>query len=255
MPIPHEHDGAHEAIENFLKDGIMLVTQYAKHHKAQRLATQTEAARQDHELKIAGHQARFQHDLAAKLSLEHASAAMRYSQVNKREFWDDADAATILDTYKDATLHAEQDPDAVQAVEIMADYMESHLRIDVDEVSKAAEAIDGTNQLGEQHVDHAYEDHLESGRDLAGSDQSRGHSSDIGRKIAGLEQQFTRKSNIGALTARLRDLRLSQALAATGSPHTIDQVADAADSDAEMPYARHAAPEADLAGERDNLNR
>jgi hypothetical protein len=237
MAMPHEHDGAHEAIENFLKEGIMLVTQYAKHHKAQRLAAQAEAARQDHELKIAGRRERFQHDFAAKLGLEQASAAMRYSQVDKQEFWDNSDAPTILDTYRDAAVHADQNPQAAEAVEVMADYMKAHMGIDVGKISEGAEATEATEDLG-------VNEQLEADRGVG-----------VDREIAGLEQQFNANASVDELSAGMQDLHLSQALTAAASPHTIDQVADAAEADTETVYARHTEQETDLAGERDNLDR
>lgn len=260
MAMPHEHDGAHEAIENFLKEGIMLVTQYAKHHKAQRLAAQTEAARQDHELKIAGHQERFQQDLAAKLGLEQASAAIRYGQVGKQEFWDNADAPTILDTFKDAEMHADQDPNAAEAVGAMADYMKVHMGIDVGEISKASEAADAV-EPGE--VDQAYADHLDRGDELTGSDEQWGsidaelaesNGQTMGEFKSIVNERFGGDAADPALDS-LSDLHLSKALTAAASPHTIDQVADAAEANAETVYARHTGPEVVLAGERDNLDR
>jgi hypothetical protein len=253
MAISYEHDGSHEAIENFLKDGIMLVTQYAKHHTAQRLIAQTEAARQDHELKITGRQQYFQQELTAKLDLERACAAMRYAEVNKQEFWDNADTATILDTYKDASLHADHDPGAAQAVEVIADYIKAHMGADVDEVTKGSEASDAVEP---DDVEKAYKTHLETGRGMPATDGSqadRGSSSD--REITGGGQQFTGRANVDDLAAELRDLHLSKAVTAAASPHTIEQVADAAETDPQTVYARHTAPEADLAGERDNLDR
>ena len=260
MVMSHEHDGAHEAIENFLKEGLMLVTQYAKHHKAQRLAAQTEAARQDHELKIAGHQERFQQDLAAKLGLEQASAAMRYGQVGKQEFWDNADAPTIVDTYKDAALHADQDPNAAQAVEAMADYMKAHMGIDVDAISKASEAADAV-EPGE--VDQSYADHLDRGQVLTVGDEQWGsidaelaesNGQTIGEFKSMVNERFGGNAAASALES-VSDLHLSQAVTAVASPHTIDQVADAAEANAGTVLARHTGPEADVAGERDNLDR
>jgi hypothetical protein len=239
-----EHDGSHEALENFFKEGIMLVTQYVKHHKAQRIAEQTEASRRDHELKINGRQERFQQELSARLGLDQAKASLQYANVNNEEWWQTSDAVTILDTYKGAAMNADNDPHAAAAVEVMSEYMKAHMGIDVDAINKGTEAMDISDELHGDKIDEAYEDHIDRGRDLKADND-----------LASLEQQFDGNADVDELTAGLRELQLSQALTAAASPHTIDQVANAAEADAEAAQARHTSPDQDLAGERDNLDR
>ena len=244
MVMAHEHDGSHEALENFLKEGIMLVTQYVKHHKAQRIAEQTEASRRDHELTINGRQERFQQELSARLGLDRAKASLQYANVPNEEWWQQSDAGTILDTYKGAAMNADDDPHAAAAVEVMSDYMKTHMGIDVDAINKGAEAMDVSDEIGGDHIDEACADHVDRGRDLKADND-----------LAGLEQQFAGNADVDELTAGLRELHVSQALTAAASPHTIDQVAQAAETDAATAQARHTSPDQDLAGERDNLDR
>ena len=239
-----EHDGSHEALENFLKEGIMLAVQYVKHHKAQRIAEQTEASRRDHELEINGRQERFQQELSARLGLDRATASLQYVNVRNEEWWQQSDASTILDTYKNAAVNADEDPHAAAAVEVMSEYMKAHMGIDINAISKGAEAMDVSDELGGESIDDAYTDHIERGRDLKADND-----------LASLEQQFAGNADVDELTAGLRELQVSQALTAAASPHTIDQVAQAAEADTETAQARHASPDQDLAGERDNLDR
>ena len=244
MVMAHEHDGSHEALENFLKEGIMLAVQYIKHHKAQRIAEQTEASRRDHELKINGRQERFQQELSARLGIDRATASLQYANVHNREWWQNSDAGTILDTYKNAAMNAGDDPHAAAAVEVMSEYMKAHMGIDIDAISKSAETMDVSDELSGDNIDEAYADHVDRGRDLKADND-----------LAGLEQQFAGNADVDELTAGLRELQLSQALTAAASPHTIDQVAEAAEADAETAQTRHTSPDQDLAGERDNLDR
>jgi len=239
-----EHDGSHEALENFLKEGIMLAVQYVKHHKAQRIAEQTEASRRDHELKINGRQERFQQELSARLGLDRATASLQYVNVRNEEWWQQSDASTILDTYKNAAVNADEDPHAAAAVEVMSEYMKAHMGIDINAISKGAEAMDVSDELGGESIDDAYTDHIERGRDLKADND-----------LASLEQQFAGNADVDELTAGLRELQVSQALTAAASPHTIDQVTQAAEADAEPALSRHGTSDRDLAGERDNLDR
>jgi hypothetical protein len=252
MAIAHEHDGAHEAVEHFLKEGIMLATQYVKHHKTQTLAARHEAIRRDHELQVSGRQERFQQALAARISLDRAQASLQYANVGNDDWWQRADASTIVDTYKAAATHADQDPSATHAVEVMTDFMKAHMGIDVSEITQATEAADSADWLPPDRLTKTYREHLESGRGI-GLDGELSGSSD--RALAQLEQQFTGNADIEEVLAGVRDFHLSQALAHAASPDGIDQVAEAAEADIDMPQARHASPEHELGGERDTLDR
>jgi hypothetical protein len=252
MAIAHEHDGAHEAVEHFLKEGIMLATQYVKHHKTQALAAQHEAIRRDHELQISGRQERFQQALATRISLDRAQASLQYANVSNDEWWQRADAATIIDTYKAAATHADQDPSAAHAVEVMTDFMKAHMGIDVSELAQATETADSADWLPPDRLTETYREHLETGRGVSLDGELSGPSN---RALAELEQQFTGNADIEEVLAGVRDFHLSQALTSVASPHTIDQVAATAEGDSDVPQPRRASPERELGGERDTLDR
>jgi hypothetical protein len=252
MAIAHEHDGAHEAVEHFLKEGIMLATQYVKHHKTQMLAAQHEAIRRDHELQVSGRQERFQQALAARISLDRAQASLHYANVGNDEWWQRADAATIVDTYKAAATHAEQDPSAAHAVEVMTDFMKAHIGIDVSEITQATEAADSEDWLPPDRLTETYREHLENGRGLSLNGEP---SPQADRALDELEQQFAGKADLAEVLAGVRDFHLSQALTNVASPHTIEQVAAKAEGDSDVPQARRTSPERELGGERDTLDR
>lgn len=251
MAIAHEHDGAHEAVEHFLKEGIMLATQYVKHHKTQVLAAQHEATRRDHELQIAGRQERFQQALAARIGLDRAQASLQYAHVGNDEWWQHADAATIVDTYKAAATHADQDPQAAQALKAMSDFMKTHMGIDLDEIKQATDAADA-EWLPPDRLDDTYRDHLETGRGIRLDGEPR---TTTDQALAQLEQQFTGSANVEHVLAGVRDFHLSRALSNVASPHTIHQVAEIAEADTGMPQERSTGGEQELGGERDTLDR
>lgn len=250
MAIAQEHDGAHEAVEHFLKEGIMLATQYVKHHKTQILAAQHEATRRDHELTIAGRQERFQEALAARVGLDRAQASLQYANVHNNQWWHQSDAATIVDTYKAAATHADQDPNAAHALEVMSDYMKTHLGIDISELRRATERVDA-DWLPPDQLTDVYRQHLEtSGVRLDGQPAAQN-----GLALASVEPRFGGSANRAEVMAGLRDFHLSQALTDVASPHTIEQVAEAAETDTEKPHTRRAGTEQEFAGERDTLTR
>jgi len=251
MAVTQEHDGAHEAVEHFLKEGIMLATQYIKHHKTQVLAAQHEATRRDHELQIAGRQERFQQALAARVGLDRAQASLQYANVGNAEWWQQSDAATIVDTYKAAATHADEDPQAAHAVEVMSDFMTAHMGIDPSEIKEATEAADA-DWLAPDKLNDTYRDHLETGRGLRLDGE---HATSANRALEQLEQQFTGSANVAEVLAGVREFHLSQALSNVASPHTIHQVAETAEADTDEPHARHSSSERELAGERDTLDR
>lgn len=252
MAVAHEHDGAHEAVEHFLKEGIMLATQYVKHHKTQTLAAQHEAVRRDHELTIAGRQERFQHALAARIGLDRAQASLQYANVHNQDWWQRADAATIVDTYKSAAMHADQDPQAARAVEVMAGFMKAHMGIDLDEVRQSAETVESHQWLAPDELTDTYREHLEAGRGL-GLNGDQNPSAE--RALAELELQFSGNADIGEVLAGVRDFQFSQALSNVASPHTIEQIAEAAETDTDRAQARHSSIQQELTGERDTLDR
>lgn len=230
MSSAHDHDGTHEAIEHFIREGIGLGIQLAGHYKRQHHlhAQQTLRASRDDRL----HQ--LIQSIPPRDSMDKAVVSTRWQRVHHEDWWQQHLAtrhgpAKILATYTDALTYTDTDQNARQAVDAMnARFTQPPFNLNINEL-----ATDGS--LGRVPDEEAADTH----REPLGNPLAQQHTALGDLPVALDEPQHPAMDARSAETiARLNDLQLSQALTTVGSPLTAADAVTAAANENAAPAAR-----------------
>lgn len=228
MSSPHEHDGTHEAIEHFVKEGVGLAIQIVGHYKRQGQLRQQQALRDGRDDRL--HQ--LLDGLQARDTLNKAVASTRWHGVHNEGWWQERLArptgpAEIVDTYRDALNYADKDQGAAQALGAMNE------RFRQAPFNFAVESLD-TEPLHENEILPAYAEHV--GKDPAQLEFELGDLQSI--IDGGNATAAALDPRAAEIMAGLKDLQLSQALTTVGSPFSAAEAVDAALSEQDTPQAR-----------------
>ncbi len=230
MSSYHEHDGTHEAIEQFVRDGIGLAIQLVAHHKRQHQLRQQHALREHSDERL--HQ--LLNSTPARETSKKTAASTRWHGVHSEDWWQRQlghpnGSAEIVDTYRDALTYTDTDQSARQAVDAMnARFTQAPFNLDINELATAGSPA----QLPDEHATDAHGS--PPGKPLAQQQADRGDP-----PIEVDEADHTAMDPRSAETiARLNDLQLSQALTTVGTPLTAADAVNAAHDENEAPGAR-----------------
>jgi hypothetical protein len=241
--VNSEHDGVHEAVEHFVKEGIGLAIQVAAHLRNLNAKRTSDAERLDRSREIERLElakVASQQEAIAKLELAHART--RWQGVGDESWWqtrltEPGGATEIVDTYRDALTHQASDVTAGAAVITMNEgFKHPPFGFDVDTLT--------TSTVPEADVQSRYAEHLTKDptnlkvmqqlnveRSVRKGGEKLELADDLSRS-QGLDHQAAR------VLAGVSDLHLSQAMTAVSNTGTIADVAAMAEEGERQPNAR-----------------
>ena len=227
MSNPHEHDGTHEAVEQFVKEGVGLAIQLVAHYKRQANLADQQQLRDGRDEKM--HQ--LLEGLQARDTLNKAVASTRWQGVHNEQWWQERlntpeGASEIVETYKDALTYADQDQSATDAVNAMNErFTQAPFNFNVADLMQDGYAA----SVPDEEAAKAFAEHL-------GKDPSQLHV-DFG-DLPDLVDATGVEPHVTEVIASLKDLQLSQALTTVGSPFSAAETVQAAIDEEDVPQAR-----------------
>jgi hypothetical protein len=126
--MSNEHDGIHEAVEHFFRDGIGLAIRVAAEHQQLR-EKRLMLAREDGRQSVT--------DELHRQGLDRALNATRWQLVQQPDWWDKMPASEILRTYESARSFGDEDPNAAATVHAMNHEVKERYGVDPEDLDTA----------------------------------------------------------------------------------------------------------------------
>ncbi len=224
MSSPHEHDGTHEAVEQFVKEGVGLAIQLVGHYKRQAQLSQQQQLRDGRD----EHLHRLLEGLDARDALNKAAASTRWQGVHDEQWWQQRlstpeGPSEIVQTYTDALTYADRDQSAADAVAAMSKrFTQAPFHFNAADLMQDGHATG----VAAGEATRSLNEHLGEGPSPAQLD------------LPDLQDLARIEPYVAEVFAGLKDLQLSQALSTVGSPFSAAASVQAAIGEEDVPQAR-----------------
>lgn len=216
--MTNEHDGTHEAVEHFFRDGIGLAIRVAAEHQQLR-EKRLMLAREDGRQSIT--------DELHRQGLDRALNATRWQLVQQPDWWDKMPASEILRTYESARSFGNDDPNAAATVHAMNHEVKERYGVDHED-------LDATDVPREEIESH-WAEYLAK-RQEAERETTPAHDLDAAapavaaaQQHEGLKQAQTVAEAAGVdekaveILAGMHQLGMAKALAEVSHAHTVEE--------------------------------
>ncbi len=240
--MAHDHDGTHDAIEAFFREGTSLAFKLVQHRQTlqQRIMQELrEADRHSEQL-----------DLLRSAALKHAQAGITGQKVMSAEWWDKTTPGEKLKTYADLREAATDTPMAAAGVKFLNAQIKEHYGFDPESLIAAGVPDDEIESKFAEHVARGQEAQSEtrpSGfeQPMSAGAGERLEQAEAVVKGAGLDELAVQG------LAEIHQLGLSRALSDVSHIGDIHDVVESARSEGDEPQARKANLGAEQAAQRD----